>query len=221
MKLSLNGALTIGTLDGANIEILEATGQENFFTFGLTDEQIQELLRKGYDPKQVYQSNDVLRATLDSISQNMFSPREPGLFQPIVDSLLRGGDHYLVLADFADYARCQREVSKAFGSWSDWTRKSILTVAGMGRFSSDHTIAQYAREIWGVEPARKPSQPLREGGAAAPDDGRAARASAANHGNGSRNARTIALSESAPVSAAAPAEKPKSAARKRKTPSRS
>jgi starch phosphorylase len=186
MKLSLNGALTIGTLDGANIEILEATGQENFFTFGLTDEQIQELRGRGYDPKAVYQSDETLRAVLDSIAGNLFCPREPGLFQPIVDSLLRGGDTYLVLADFEDYLRCQERVSAAFGDWSAWNRKSILTVAGMGRFSSDHTILQYAREIWGIEPAPRLVRP------AAPDGG-ARPASAARHAGRTKSASAPAV----------------------------
>jgi starch phosphorylase len=156
MKLSLNGALTIGTLDGANIEIMEATGPQNFFRFGMTDDQIQALKRQGYDPRQVYQSNERLRAALDAISGNLFCPREPGLFQPIVDGLLKGGDPFFVLADFEDYARCQCDVSSVFRDRSDWNRRSIETVAGMGRFSSDVTIAKYAREIWGIEPAVRP-----------------------------------------------------------------
>ena len=151
MKLSLNGALTIGTLDGANIEIRDATGPENFFVFGMTDREIQDLLAKGYNPLQVYQSNPTLRGVLDAIAGNLFSPDEPGLFQPLVDSLLRWGDQYLVLADFKDYQRCQGEVSAAFQNKSLWTEKSILTVAGMGCFSSDHTIRQYAAEIWGLD----------------------------------------------------------------------
>ena len=151
MKLSLNGALTIGTLDGANIEIRDATGAENFFVFGMTDRQIQDLLVKGYDPWQAYQSDATLRAVLDAIAGNLFSRDEPGLFQPLVDSLLRHGDQYLVLADFNDYQRCQAEVSEAFQNESLWTEKSILTVAGMGCFSSDHTIRQYAAEIWGLD----------------------------------------------------------------------
>jgi starch phosphorylase len=179
MKLSLNGALTIGTLDGANIEIMEATGPENFFKFGMTDDQIEALRRKGYDPRQVYQGNDKLRAVLDAISGNLFCPKEPGLFQPIVDGLLKGGDPYFVLADFQDYARCQRDVSAVYRDRAKWSRRSILTVAGMGRFSSDVTISQYAREIWGIEPVPRPSGgPVAAASAAADKPRRRATASA-------------------------------------------
>ena len=136
---------------------MNATGPENFFRFGMTDDQIEALRRKGYDPRQVYQSNDKVRAVLDAVSGNLFCPKEPGLFQPIVDSLLKGGDTYFVLADFQDYARCQRDVSAVYRDRAEWNRRSILTVAGMGRFSSDVTICQYAREIWGIEPAPRPS----------------------------------------------------------------
>ena len=148
MKFSLNGALTIGTLDGANVEIREEVGAENFFLFGLTVEGVHELRRKGYNPWEYYRSNRELKGVIDAIADGTFSPGEPRLFQPIVDSLLHGGDPYLLLADFAGYMACQEKVSEVFKDQETWTRMAILNVARMGKFSSDRSIRQYAEEIW-------------------------------------------------------------------------
>jgi len=152
MKFAMNGALTIGTLDGANVEIREAVGPENFFLFGLTFPEVQEVKRRGYNPWDYYRADPALKAVVDAIASGTFSPGEPGLFQPVADSLLNGGDPYLVLADFAAYVRAQEEVSRAFLDYERWTRMAILNVARSGFFSSDRTIRQYAEEIWKVDP---------------------------------------------------------------------
>ena len=150
MKFSMNGALTIGTLDGANVEIREAVGEANFFLFGLRTEQVAQSREAGYDPMQLYYAEPVLRSALDAVSSGMFSPDDVNRFKPIVDSLLHGGDNYMVLADFLSYLHCERSVEAAYHDQVAWTRKSILNVAHMGRFSSDRTILGYARDIWGV-----------------------------------------------------------------------
>jgi starch phosphorylase len=152
MKLALNGALTIGTLDGANIEIRDEVGEANIFVFGLTAEEVEARRASGHDPWAYYRSDAELRAVLDQIRENRFCPEARGLFQPIVDALLTLGDHYLVLADYASYVRCQDQVSRVYGDPSLWTRMSILNTASAGKFSSDRTIREYAREIWGVSP---------------------------------------------------------------------
>jgi starch phosphorylase len=150
MKFALNGALTVGTLDGANIEIKEAVGEENMFLFGLTAEQVQAARQAGYDPMNVYYSEPPLRAALDAVAHGTFCPEEPGRYGPIIDALLYGGDPYMVLADFLSYASCQRTVEAAYADQSAWTTKAIVNVAHMGRFSSDNSINGYARHIWGV-----------------------------------------------------------------------
>jgi starch phosphorylase len=152
MKFALNGALTIGTLDGANVEIREAVGAENFFLFGLTVPEVRELKRAGYNPWDYYRANPDLKAVIDAIAGGTFSPDEPRLFQPVIDSLLNGGDTYLLLADFAAYVAAQERVSAAWVDYERWTRMAILNVARSGRFSSDRTIRQYAEEIWDVGP---------------------------------------------------------------------
>ncbi len=152
MKFSLNGALTIGTLDGANVEIREEVGAENFFLFGLTVDEVKHLRKTGYNPWEYYRSNRELKGVIDAISSGVFSPEEPRLFQPIIDSLLNGGDQYMLLADFAAYLACQEEVSKVYADQERWSRMAILNVARMGKFSSDRTIKQYAEEIWNVKP---------------------------------------------------------------------
>jgi glycogen phosphorylase len=154
MKFAMNGALTIGTLDGANVEIREEVGPENFFLFGLTVEQVKELKRKGYNPWEFYRQNRELKAVVDAIASGVFSPGQPRLFQPIVDSLLNGGDPYMCLADFAAYRQCQEEVDRAWADPERWTRMAILNVARTGKFSSDRTIHEYASEIWGVQPVK-------------------------------------------------------------------
>jgi starch phosphorylase len=152
MKFALNGALTIGTLDGANVEIREAVGAENFFLFGLTVPEVRELKRAGYNPWDWYRGNPDLKSVVDAIAGGTFSPAEPSLFQPVIDSLLSGGDTYLLLADFAAYVAAQERVSAAWLDYERWTRMAILNVARSGRFSSDRTIRQYAEEIWDVGP---------------------------------------------------------------------
>ncbi|MCS7012748.1 MAG: glycogen/starch/alpha-glucan phosphorylase [Chloroherpetonaceae bacterium] len=151
MKFALNGAITIGTLDGANIEIKEEVGDENIFIFGLTVEQVEELRRNGYQPWEYYNRNPELKQVIDMIAGGYFSPSQPDLFRPIVNSLLQG-DHYLLMADFADYVRAQKEASAAYRDTQRWTKMSILNVAKMGKFSSDRTIREYAKDIWGVKP---------------------------------------------------------------------
>ena len=147
MKFALNGALTIGTLDGANIEIRDEVGHENFFLFGLTAQEVQDLLRRGYRPRDFYEQNAELRAVLDLVNGGFFEPDHPELFRPLVQSLL-DHDPYLLLADFASYADCQQRVEQAFVDKERWTKMAILNVARMGKFSSDRTIREYAEQIW-------------------------------------------------------------------------
>jgi glycogen phosphorylase len=147
MKFALNGALTIGTLDGANIEIRDEVGHENFFLFGLTAQQVQDVLRRGYRPRDFYEGNAELRAVLDLINGGFFEPEHPELFRPLVQSLL-DHDPYLLLADFASYAECQQRLEQAFLDQDRWMRMAILNVARMGKFSSDRTIREYADQIW-------------------------------------------------------------------------
>lgn len=151
MKFALNGALTIGTLDGANIEIREEVGEENFFLCGLTAEEVYQMKAQGYNPKQYYDQNPELREVLDRIAKGDFSPEDPGLFKPLVDSLLYH-DEYMLMVDYASYVDCQDLVSKAYADQENWTKMSILNVARMGKFSSDRTIREYCRDIWKVQP---------------------------------------------------------------------
>jgi starch phosphorylase len=151
MKFALNGALTIGTLDGANIEIMEEVGRENIFIFGHTADEVAALKRAGYNPRDYYNRNPELKRVLDMIAEGFFSPAEPGLFRSIVDALLNQGDQYLLLADYAAYVACQEEVDRVYRDGDEWARRAILNTAGMGKFSSDRTIAEYAREIWGTK----------------------------------------------------------------------
>lgn len=156
MKFALNGALTIGTLDGANVEMREQVGEENFFIFGNTTPQVAELRAQGYQPRTYYESNGELRATLDAIRNGVFSPSEPARFQPIFDTLVNWGDHYLLLADYADYVATQDRVDTLYRNADEWTRKAVLNIAGMGAFSSDRTIAEYAHDIWRSKPVLVP-----------------------------------------------------------------
>lgn len=151
MKFTLNGALTIGTLDGANIEIMEEVGSDNIFIFGMNAAEVANL-RKNYNPRDWYNGNPELRQVLDMIAADSFSPGAPGLFQPIVDALLSGGDYYMLLADFASYLAAQVEVGRIYLDQDEWQRRSIINTAGVGKFSSDRTIREYAREIWKVAP---------------------------------------------------------------------
>jgi starch phosphorylase len=153
MKFSMNGALTIGTLDGANVEIREEVGAENFFLFGLTTEEVLDLKRKGYNPKHYYETNPHLREVIDQIASGVFSGGDRNLFQPFVDSLMNHDD-YMVFADYQSYIDRQDEVSKAFRDKKRWTRMAILNVARMGKFSSDRSIREYCEKIWGMKPGR-------------------------------------------------------------------
>ena len=153
MKFSMNGALTIGTLDGANVEIREAVGPDNFFLFGLTAEEVSELKARGYQPRGYYESSPELREALDLIGSGHFSNGDRDLFRPLVDSLLTRDD-YLLLADYQAYLDCQDRVSHAYRDQKHWTRMSILNVARMGQFSSDRSIQQYCSDIWQVKPVR-------------------------------------------------------------------
>ncbi len=151
MKFSLNGALTIGTLDGANVEIREAVGGENFFRFGLTAEQVMARKAQGYSPWECYQHNTELREVLDFVRSGALSPGRAELFRPLLDNLL-GADPYLLLADYADYVACQERVSQLWRDPEAWTRMSILNTARMGYFSSDRAIREYCDNIWNVKP---------------------------------------------------------------------
>jgi glycogen phosphorylase len=151
MKFAMNGAITIGTLDGANIEIRDAVGHANFFLFGLTAEQVEQRWVEGYAPRSIYESNPELREAIDLISSGFFSDNDRGLFHPLVDSLLTRDD-YMLLADYQDYVECQERVSAAYCDQSAWTRMSILNCARVGPFSSDRSIREYCRDIWKVAP---------------------------------------------------------------------
>jgi starch phosphorylase len=153
MKFMLNGALSIGTLDGANVEIREAVGEENFFLFGLTAEQVERLKRDGYRPGSCLEGNAELREALELIDAGTFSRGDRGLFRPLTDNL-RHSDPFLVLADYADYAACQERVSTAWRDQERWTRMSILNTARGGKFSSDRAICEYSERIWHAHPVR-------------------------------------------------------------------
>ncbi len=151
MKFSLNGALTIGTLDGANVEIREEVGPENFFLFGLTVPDVEELKRNGYNPYNYYENSPRIKQVVDLLASGFFSHGDPELFKPIIDYLLYN-DRFLLLADFDAYVDCQAEVSEAYRDADRWSRMSILNCARMGKFSSDRSIAEYAEDIWKVKP---------------------------------------------------------------------
>lgn len=152
MKFALNGALTIGTLDGANIEILDNVGEQNIFIFGNTTPQVQTIRAKGYHPRDIYESNPELKLALDQIRSGHFSPNEPGRFQSIYDALVNFGDHYLLLADYDSYVKTQERVDEAYRNQADWHRKALFNIMNMGVFSSDRTIGDYARDIWHAKP---------------------------------------------------------------------
>jgi starch phosphorylase len=154
MKFAMNGALTIGTLDGANIEIRAEVGSENFFLFGLTAEEVLEMRARGYCPRDYYESDVELKEALDQITSGYFSQGNRELFRPLVDGLLNH-DQYMLLADYRQYLNCQEKVSLAYQDQRTWTRKSIFNVAGMGYFSSDRAIREYCERIWQIEPVRQ------------------------------------------------------------------
>jgi starch phosphorylase len=151
MKFSLNGALTIGTLDGANVEIREAVGADHFFLFGLRTEEVFALKMKGYNPWDYYHANPQLRAVIDLIASGYFSHGDANLFRPLLDSLL-SHDPFMLLADYQSYIDCQDQVSQVYRDQDRWTRLSILNTARMGKFSSDRSIREYAEKIWHVQP---------------------------------------------------------------------
>ena len=151
MKFAMNGALTIGTLDGANVEIRDAVGHENFFLFGLTAEEVAKRKADGYSPRAIYDANPALREAIDLIDSGFFSNGDRELFRPLVESLLNRDD-YMLFADYQAYVDCQQRVSEAYHDQNNWTRMSILNSARVGRFSSDRSIREYCRDIWNVRP---------------------------------------------------------------------
>jgi len=155
MKLALNGALTIGTDDGANIEIRQQVGDDNIFIFGLSAAQVAEQRAAGYQPIDLYSSHPCIKAVLDAVGGGAFSPDEPGRYRALVDSLLWGGDHYLLLADFDSYLAAQARVDTLYRQPDAWAKKAIANVAGMGHFSSDRSIREYAQTVWHI-----PAKPL-------------------------------------------------------------
>ncbi|HEY1406745.1 MAG TPA: glycogen/starch/alpha-glucan phosphorylase, partial [Spirochaetota bacterium] len=152
MKFALNGALTIGTLDGANVEIKEEVGDENIFIFGLTADEVSRLRYSGYNAREYFHKNIELRKVIELIDNGFFSPEQPDLFSPIVKSLLDHGDQYMLMADFDAYVKLQEEVSRTYLDKEKWTTMSIRNVARMGKFSSDRTIMEYAKDIWEINP---------------------------------------------------------------------
>ena len=156
MKMALNGALTIGTLDGANVEIMEEVGLDNIFIFGLTTPQVAETKANGYNPRDYYEGNPALKEVLDMIASGFFSVEEPNRYQAVVDNLLNNGDQYLLLADYASYIETQDRVGKVYQNQDEWTRMAILNVANMAKFSSDRAIGDYAKHIWQVAQTDKP-----------------------------------------------------------------
>jgi starch phosphorylase len=149
MKFALNGAMTIGTLDGANVEIMEQVGRDNIVIFGLTAEQVEERRRKGNDARATIEATPDLRDVLAALGSGVFSPEDRDRYRPIIDSL-EHGDWFMVATDFAAYAAAQREVADLWRRTEDWTTKTILNTVNMGWFSSDRTIREYAKEIWNV-----------------------------------------------------------------------
>jgi starch phosphorylase len=147
----MNGALTMGTRDGATIEMAEEAGEENFFLFGLSAQQVASQ-RDTYNPHSHYENEPETRSALDLIASDHFSRNEPGTFSPLIDTLLKNGDYYMHLADLQSYLESDRKLVALYAENEEWTRKAILNVASSGKFSSDRTIAEYAADIWNVEP---------------------------------------------------------------------
>lgn len=159
MKAMLNGALTIGTLDGANIEILESVGDEHIFIFGMTAEEVERTRAQGQDPRAICRSIPALQDAVDMIASGFFSSGNPRTYQPLLDSIFEQGDRYMVFADFADYLACQQRVAATWRDPKQWTSKSIINVARAGRFSSDRTVLRYASQIWGLSVDGHPTVP--------------------------------------------------------------
>ncbi|AGH75280.1 glycogen phosphorylase [Edwardsiella piscicida C07-087] len=154
MKFALNGALTIGTLDGANVEIRERVGAENMFIFGNTTEEVEALRRNGYNPRDYYERDPELNQALNQIASGLFCPEEPRRYASLFDSLINFGDHYQLLADYRSYVDMQDQVDEVYAHPDEWARKALLNIANMGYFSSDRTIREYADEIWQIKPVK-------------------------------------------------------------------
>jgi starch phosphorylase len=152
MKFQMNGALTIGTLDGANVEMMEEMGIDNIFIFGMTVDEVEALEKKGYNPREYYEKNAELKQCIDEIASGFFSPEDPGLFRDLANNLIHH-DKYMLCADYAAYIKAQEKVSQTYANQEQWMKMSLFNIASSGKFSSDRTISQYAREIWGVEPS--------------------------------------------------------------------
>ncbi|XP_078392137.1 glycogen phosphorylase, muscle form-like [Cetorhinus maximus] len=161
MKFMLNGALTIGTMDGANVEMAEEAGQENFFIFGMLVHEVDAMDKRGYNARSYYDRLPELKLAMDQINDGFFSPKEPHLFKGIVDMLMHH-DRFKVFADYEDYIKCQERVSALYKNPREWTKTVIKNIATSGKFSSDRTIAEYARQIWGVEPSKHKIPPPNE-----------------------------------------------------------
>src|SRR5690606_2839854 len=151
MKLSLNGALTVGTWDGANIEIAQHVGEENSFIFGHRTGELAELRLNGYNPQTYVEKTKGLQLVLEAIRDNIFDPSQPDLFKELYNDLTEYGDHYFYLADFDSYVKCQEKVSKLYATESAWAEMAIINVARMGWFSSDRSIQDYSDDIWHLE----------------------------------------------------------------------
>lgn len=154
MKFALNGALIIGTLDGANIEILERVGADNIFIFGNTANKVETLRREGYRPREYYEKDEELNQVLTQLGRGEFSKEEPGRYRDLVDSLINVGDHYQILADYRSYIDCQDKVDELYCNPEEWTKKTMFNIANMGHFSSDRTVKEYAKNIWHLDPVR-------------------------------------------------------------------
>ena len=150
MKLALNGALTVGTLDGANVEIAEEVGDDNIFIFGLNVDEVTDLRRRGYNPRDIYKANEELRSVIDWLASDDLCPEQPGSFQPLVSALLEQGDYFLTLADFASYSEAQLKVNEIWQDQKLWWKKAIINCASMGKFSSDRSITDYCQTIWKI-----------------------------------------------------------------------
>jgi starch phosphorylase len=154
MKFALNGAVTIGTLDGANVEIKEEVGDDNIFIFGLDAAGVTNLKHSGYNPFYYYNNNPELNKVINQIQNGFFSKDNPDLFRPIVDSLLYQGDTYMLFADYESYIKAQERVSETYKDKKTWLRMSIMNTANMGKFSTDRTIKEYADDIWRLKPVK-------------------------------------------------------------------
>jgi starch phosphorylase len=151
MKFALNGALTIGTLDGANIEIKDRVGDENIFIFGNTVDEIEALRTNGYSPNKFVDEDEELQRIIAQLSNGHFAAEDPDVFHPVINALMNQGDYYMLLADFRSYVEMQKKVDSAYTNRESWTRKAIVNVANMGYFSSDRSVREYAEKIWQIQ----------------------------------------------------------------------